>query len=481
MATALAQDGVGRSYGAQLLLRAAPWHGLSGWLSYTGGRSERRDHPTSAWRLFDYDQTHILTLLGEYAFRRWSFGARFRWATGFPRTPVVGSYFDARDDRYDPLFGAQNGIRIADFVQLDVRAEYAFVWSRAALAPLPRRAERDLSAQRRGDGVQRRLGAARRHHRLADAGRGRRAGDVLKRALLTLLVAASAGCQPDFGPSLSHVTAPRVAAVRFDPAEAAPGASVTATAFVVDSGRRGDAADRLVAVPRAQGDDGQRRRRSGVPRSRAARCSRRRPTAPAPLTLPPMGCRLFGPDAPPQMPGEPPLQSRAPDVTGGYYQPVRADLDGAPAIGLARIRCALSGASFDVAAEYAATYVSNRNPSLTPLAAFVDGAPVALDAIPAGRVVTLAAGWSDDSPESFPVLDVLSQTLVTHREAMTVSWLASDGVLAAANTGRAEDDPALFTTTTWTAPPTAGTVHLFVVLRDSRGGVDFAAYDAIVR
>src|SRR5207302_2726243 len=47
VAGALVQDGVGRSYGAQLLVRLAPWRGLSGWLSYTGGRSERRDHPTS--------------------------------------------------------------------------------------------------------------------------------------------------------------------------------------------------------------------------------------------------------------------------------------------------------------------------------------------------------------------------------------------------------------------------------------------------
>ncbi|MCU1277657.1 MAG: TonB family protein / TonB-dependent receptor, partial [bacterium] len=133
VAGALVQDGVGRSYGAQLLVRAAPWHGLSGWLSYTGGRSERRDHPSSPWRLGDYDQTHILTLVAAYAFRRWDFGARLRWATGFPRTPVVGAYFDARDARYDPLFGAQNSIRIADFVQLDLRVEYAFVWARATL------------------------------------------------------------------------------------------------------------------------------------------------------------------------------------------------------------------------------------------------------------------------------------------------------------------------------------------------------------
>ena len=133
VAGALVQDGIGRSYGAQLLVRAAPWHGLSGWLSYTGGRSERRDHPTSAWRLFDFDQTHILTLVAEYALGHWSLGTRLRWATGFPRTPVVGAYFDTRDARYDPLFGAQNSIRIDDFVQLDLRAEYAFVWARATL------------------------------------------------------------------------------------------------------------------------------------------------------------------------------------------------------------------------------------------------------------------------------------------------------------------------------------------------------------
>ena len=133
VAEALVQDGIGRSYGAQLLVRAAPWHGLSGWLSYTGGRSEYRDHPTTDWRLSDYDQTHILTLVAEYAWRRWGFSTRFRYASGFPRTPVLGAYFDARDDRYDPLFGAQNSIRIPDFVQLDLHAEYAFVWARATL------------------------------------------------------------------------------------------------------------------------------------------------------------------------------------------------------------------------------------------------------------------------------------------------------------------------------------------------------------
>lgn len=289
-----------------------------------------------------------------------------------------------------------------------------------------------------------------------------------------------AGCKPDFGASLSRVTTARVAAVRFEPAEAAPGASVTATAFVVaPDGAELPALDwSLCVTPKA----------TTVNDVVDPACLQAGGTtavattaAPVTMTLPSMGCRLFGPDAPPQMAGEPPLQSRAPDVTGGYYQPVRVDLADAPAIALTRIRCALAGASFEVSAEYAATYTSNRNPTLTPLLAFADGTPVALDAIAAGSVVTLAVGWTDDSAESFPVLDPLAQQLVTHREAMTVSWLATDGAVAAANTGRTEDDPALFTTTTWTAPSTPGPTHLFVVLHDSRGGIDFASYDVTVR
>mgnify|MGYP001764596158 CR=1 FL=1 len=55
-------------------------------------------------------------------------GARFRYSTGYPRTPVVGSFYEARDDLYQPLFGAQNSIRIPGFYQLDVRAEKQFAF-----------------------------------------------------------------------------------------------------------------------------------------------------------------------------------------------------------------------------------------------------------------------------------------------------------------------------------------------------------------
>ncbi len=132
LANALLQDGVGRSYGVQLLLRQRPWHGFLGWISYTLSRSERRDAPDLGWRLFDYDQPHALTIVGNQELGAWTLGVRFRFATGLPRTPVLGATFDTKDDVFQPVFGPQNSERLPDFWQLDARVDRAFSLGRAA-------------------------------------------------------------------------------------------------------------------------------------------------------------------------------------------------------------------------------------------------------------------------------------------------------------------------------------------------------------
>ena len=124
LAQALVQEGVGRSYGGQLLVRQELWKGFFGWVTYSISRSERQDHPDRDWRLFDYDQTHVLGVVASYEYRGWVAGVRFRYTSGMPRTPVVGAFYDARGDQYQPLFGAQNSIRIPAFWQLDLRADY---------------------------------------------------------------------------------------------------------------------------------------------------------------------------------------------------------------------------------------------------------------------------------------------------------------------------------------------------------------------
>jgi TonB family protein len=115
-------EGDGRAFGAQFLLRRELSSGFFGWVAYTLMRAERRDAGSDKWRLFDFDQTHVLTALASYELG-WGVdvGVRFRYATGFPRTPVVGAYHDTRRNLYEPVLGAKNSIRIPGFAQLDVR------------------------------------------------------------------------------------------------------------------------------------------------------------------------------------------------------------------------------------------------------------------------------------------------------------------------------------------------------------------------
>lgn len=125
IAGALTATGDGRVFGGQAMLRAQLPHGVFGWVSYTLSRAERRAAPGEDWRLFDYDQTHVATaVLGWTASFGLELSGRFRYASGFPRTQVLGSYFDASRDRYQPLFGRHNGIRLDSFYQLDLRVGY---------------------------------------------------------------------------------------------------------------------------------------------------------------------------------------------------------------------------------------------------------------------------------------------------------------------------------------------------------------------
>ena len=128
-AQALVQEKTGRAYGGQLLLRRELQGGLFGWASYSLIRSERMDHPGSGWRLFDFDQTHVATVVASYELGLgFEVGARFRYASGFPRTPVFAHFLGDRRDLFEPIFGKQNSIRIPSFVQADVRVSKRFTF-----------------------------------------------------------------------------------------------------------------------------------------------------------------------------------------------------------------------------------------------------------------------------------------------------------------------------------------------------------------
>lgn len=293
---------------------------------------------------------------------------------------------------------------------------------------------------------------------------------------LALLVVAIAACRPDLGPGESLVSSRRLLAVRADPAETLPGAQATYTALVASpDGTVQDAAiawsfcsapkpltnDNIVSDACLGGSN-------LVPAGAGAEI-----VAPTPKDA----CVLFGPDTPPGG-----FRPRDPDVTGGYYQPLRADLAGTPAaFVLARVTCHLPNAPPEVVTAFAEAYAPNANPKLEPLAASIDGRSVPLSAIPAGARVSFRASWPASSAETYAYYDAKSQALSTKREALRVSWYATAGSFDAEVTGRDESDVATYADDGWTAPERASTVHLWIVLRDSRGGSEFAAYDVEVR
>jgi TonB family protein len=127
----LVNDGQGRAYGGELLLRQQLARSFYGWASYTLSRSERRDHPGEGWHPFQFDQTHILTLLLSWVLPRgFQVGARYRYVTGNPSTPILGAYYDAAADRYAPITGTPYSSRLPAFNELDLRADKIFTFDR---------------------------------------------------------------------------------------------------------------------------------------------------------------------------------------------------------------------------------------------------------------------------------------------------------------------------------------------------------------
>jgi hypothetical protein len=134
LAHSLLSQGKGRADGVSVSLRHdCPEPGLCASLSYTLSRAQRRGPGGADWRLFDLDQTHLLATSLGYRGGVWFAGARLRYATGMPRTPVVGAYFDSNAGMVRPILGAQNSERLPDFIEIDVRLERTWRWPRGAL------------------------------------------------------------------------------------------------------------------------------------------------------------------------------------------------------------------------------------------------------------------------------------------------------------------------------------------------------------
>lgn len=114
-------DGEGRAYGFELLVRRRVERGLYGWLSYTLSRSERFIEGGDTVP-FEFDQTHTLNIAASYKLGGWRFGARFTLSSGRPTNDVAGAIFDADSGRYRAEYSGTR-TRLPVYHQLDVRID----------------------------------------------------------------------------------------------------------------------------------------------------------------------------------------------------------------------------------------------------------------------------------------------------------------------------------------------------------------------
>jgi TonB family protein len=132
--------GEGYAVGAETLLKYRPDDHFFGWLAYTLSRSVRRDLPGQEEHLFQFDQTHNLTVLGSYRLGRgWEFGARFRLVSGNLETPVAGppslpALYASDAGAYAPLQGEPFSRRLPLFHQLDIRIDKRWQLKNARLS-----------------------------------------------------------------------------------------------------------------------------------------------------------------------------------------------------------------------------------------------------------------------------------------------------------------------------------------------------------
>jgi hypothetical protein len=293
----------------------------------------------------------------------------------------------------------------------------------------------------------------------------------MRRMVPFAAVVMLAGCEDALDQRLAIVDQPRVLAITSEPPEVLPGGAATLTALLASPAGplATDPAWSLCDAPKPP----------TVDNAVADGCVQSDVTplgdaASITATIPMDACRTFGPDV-----ASAGFRPRDPDPTGGYYQPIRAAVPSLDlAFGFTRITCNLANAPGDVAQQYKTTYVANSNPTLTALT--IDGAPTTSASVPADHDVTLSVGWPAHAVESFLYYDQASQTLTTRREAMRVSWFATAGALAVDASAVAETDSTTTVSTTWHTPA-AGPAYLWLVLRDSRGGLATATYPLTVR
>lgn len=117
-------DGYGYAKGIDFI-----WKGnykkFSGWISYGFLNSKRLWMDYEKFSSSDFDITHNFTAVIKYNFNfKYEIGINYKYATGKPMTPVIGSIYHTEMNVYEPVYGIDNSSRQKDYQRLDIRFTY---------------------------------------------------------------------------------------------------------------------------------------------------------------------------------------------------------------------------------------------------------------------------------------------------------------------------------------------------------------------
>lgn len=113
--------------GFELFIRRNLTQKLFGWLAYTYSISKERKSDNTPIFNSEYDQTHNLQFISSYRVTAVvDLGARIKYTSGFPYTPVEGSTYDANLDKYLPIYDRlnPNKKRLPDSHSVDLFVTY---------------------------------------------------------------------------------------------------------------------------------------------------------------------------------------------------------------------------------------------------------------------------------------------------------------------------------------------------------------------
>ncbi|MFC2133075.1 carboxypeptidase-like regulatory domain-containing protein [Bacteroidota bacterium] len=118
-------NGYGFAKGIDLIIKGEGPFNINGWISYGFISTKRKWMDQTEFTSSSFDITHNFAVVAKYNFSdKWQLGLNYKYATGRPYTPIIGSDYISEYNVYKPIYGNDNSERYPDYTRLDLRLTY---------------------------------------------------------------------------------------------------------------------------------------------------------------------------------------------------------------------------------------------------------------------------------------------------------------------------------------------------------------------